>query len=750
MYIQREIIDYIITKEDSILEALNKINKNKSRIVFVTENNGVLIGSLSDGDLRRFHIKSGEINNSILINDAMNVNYTKCSIHDSISDIKKTFNSKLEVIPLVDGKQRLVAIAKNINNLIVVGNKVIGDNEKTFIIAEIGNNHQGSYDMAIELIDKAVNARADCVKFQMRHMNSLYFNRNLINDNSLDLGTQYTTDLLFKYQLKSDKLLKLFDYCKKKNIIPLCTPWDLRSAEVLNEYGIDGFKVASADLTNYKLLEYLAKTGKPIFCSTGMSTEIEIKSTISFLNSIGANYALLHCNSTYPTPLKDVNLTYLNRLKEISNKIIGYSGHERGFIVPIAAVAMGAKIIEKHFTLDKNLEGNDHKVSLLPNEFAKMVENIRHVEVALGNDSERQISQGEMINRENLSKSLVINQKLSEGEIIQNHMIEISSPGHGLQPNRLKELIGKRALRNFESGDIFFESDLNFGVIRKNQYIFSRPFGIPVRYHDFKKLIEGINLDFVEFHLSFKDIDVKLENYFSEKIKLKFSVHIPELFSNDHLIDLASDDINYRKRSIFELNRTVQVAKNLKNYFDTSNTNPVLILNAGGWTKNGFMEKSKKDIYYNRIIESLSYINLDGISLAIQTMPPFPWHFGGQSHHNLFVDPDEILKFCLSSNFKICLDISHSKMACNFYGWNFDLFLQKILPHTIHLHISDSIGIDGEGVEIGKGDIDFIQLRDQLNKYAPNIQFIPEIWQGHKNNGEGFWNALSFLERYQF
>lgn len=169
-----------------------------------------------------------------------------------------------------------------------------------------------------------------------------------------------------------------------------------------------------------------------------MATEQEISESVKLLKELGAMYILLHCNSTYPAPFKDVNLNYLDRLKEIGDCPIGYSGHERGINVAIAAVAKGAKVVEKHFTLDKTMEGNDHKVSLLPDEFRLMVEGIRQVEQSLGEVGERKISQGELMNRETLAKSLVINCDLKLGEIITESMLEVKSPGKGLQPNRKK------------------------------------------------------------------------------------------------------------------------------------------------------------------------------------------------------------------------------------------------------------------------------------------------------------------------
>ncbi len=202
----------------------------------------------------------------------------------------------------------------------------------------------------------------------------------------------------------------------------------------------------------------------------------------------------MHCNSTYPTPYKDVNLSYLARLKQLTGALIGYSGHERGIAIPVAAVALGARIIEKHFTVDRGMEGNDHKVSLLPEEFAEMVRQIRAVEEAMGQGGTRELTQGELMNRENLAKSLVITCDLAPGAVIQRDMIAVKSPGQGLQPNRLDELVGQRAQRAFTAGDLFFESDLSPQSAKKSAYRFSRPYGIPARYHDYQTLTEGMEL----------------------------------------------------------------------------------------------------------------------------------------------------------------------------------------------------------------------------------------------------------------
>jgi len=345
-----------------------------------------------------------------------------------------------------------------------------------------------------------------------------------------------------------------------------------------------------------------------------------------------------------------------------------------------------------------------------------------------------------------LAKSLVAIRDINIGEVVTRDMVEVKSPGQGLQPNRIGDLIGKKIERAVRKGDFFYESDI-FGIIKKRDYHFNRPFGVPVRYHDFRGILEGTNLDFVEFHLSYNDLNINLKEYFQDNENIGFAVHSPELFANDHILDLCSDDSVYLEHSKKMLQRVINITKELNQYFPKTQ-DPVIVVNAGGWDRNGFIDNKLKFSKYEMISKALNDLNLDGVTIAIQTMPPFPWHFGGQSFHNLFVCADEIVEFCVKNpKIKICLDISHTMMSCNYYGWNLIEFVEKVAPYNVHLHVVDAKGIDGEGVEIGKGDVDFIKLFKTLDKHNPDVQYIPEVWQGHKNGGEGFWQALEFLER---
>tara|TARA_B100000614_G_scaffold262339_1_gene295345 strand:+ start:1850 stop:4096 length:2247 start_codon:yes stop_codon:yes gene_type:complete len=747
MIINKRIDEFIIDNKMSIKTALKKIDDSNNQIIFAVDKSKRITGVLTDGDIRRWLINSENPDLEQQINSIAKKDFTSASIDLSPNEISDLINSRIRTIPLINKKNQVVAIAESKSEKVIIGNKTISDQSPAFIIAEIGNNHQGNLDLAKKLIDQSIEAGVDCVKFQMRSMDQLYKNRGNSKDISADLGDQYTLDLLSKFQLSNEDLFSAFDYCKEMGTIPLCTPWDLESLRILEEYGMDAYKIASADFTNYEILEAAAVTHKPLICSTGMSNELEITKSSRFLSSLGAQCIFLHCNSTYPTPYKDINLKYLNHLKELTGSLVGYSGHERGHIVALAAISMGAKVIEKHVTLDKSLEGNDHKVSLTPDEFKEFVNSARDIEEALGNSSPREITQGELLNREVLAKSLIAKNKIKKGNKIKRENIDIKSPGQGIQPNRIDELVGRVAQRDFEQGDFFFESDLKKPIKRKSFYEFNRPFGIPVRYHDFKSLTEEINIDFMEFHLSYQDLRENPLDYIDENQKCGFSVHTPELFENDHILDLCSLNDEYReisKRHFKEvLEHIMLISKRFK-----KTKKPILILNAGGWDKDNFIENKEKGIKYKILKESLEAFDLSDVELSIQTMPPFPWHFGGQSHHNLFVDPNEIQQFCSETGFNVCLDVSHSAMACSYYGWDLIEFTKKISPHINYFHIVDAKGSDGEGVEIGKGDVDFELFSNLINKECKNIPFIPEVWQGHKDKGAGFYNALNFLEKY--
>ncbi|MDA9626364.1 N-acetylneuraminate synthase family protein [Pseudomonadota bacterium] len=626
---------------------------------------------------------------------------------------------------------------------LTIGNKDVLPG-KAYIIAEIGNNHNGSLTLAKDMVDQAVKMGADCAKFQMRNLDEVYRQKS-INNEGEDLGTEYVLDLLKRFELSTQEHLELFNYCKNLNIEYLCTPWDQSSVKTLESFGVPAFKVASADLTNMPLLDTLTKTGKPLILSTGMSTEEEVQHTADFLNLQNAEFVLLHCNSTYPAPLHDINLNWMKSIQKI-HPLVGYSGHERGINVALASIALNACVVERHFTVDRNMEGPDHAASLTFEEFKLMIDGIREIETALGTDVSRHLSQGEMINRENLGKSIVASSSLKKGKIISSADLMIKSPGQGISPQFYNSLIGLTLARDMKKEDFFYSSDLGAEYIEPKDYSFDRPWGIPVRFHDFHEYSEKIKPDLWEFHLSYSDMELDPNAYLKNQHPHDFVVHAPELFSGSHLMDLASENKEYRMESIRETQKVIDLTRKLNKFFP-STQQPMIVTNIGGFSMDEPIHESKIPMLYEIFSNSLNELDQSDVEIIPQTMAPFPWHFGGQRFQNLFVNPEEIAYWCDQLNLRMCFDISHSRLTCNHFNYDFYEFATKISTYTAHLHLGDASGVNGEGLQIGEGDIDFVRLGEILKGSCPHASFIPEIWQGHKNGGEGFWIALNKLEQ---
>ena len=618
----------------------------------------------------------------------------------------------------------------------------IGDG-KVFVIAEIGNNHQGDVALAKRLIDVSIAAGADCVKFQLRNREALY--RTRADGTAVeDLGAEYVQDLLKKVELSLEHHRDLRDYCRQRGVTYMCTPWDEPSVDALATMDVPALKLASADLCNPYLIDKAASLGIPLILSTGMSFEHEIVRAITQLNSLGAHFALLHCNSTYPAPEPDIQLPYIKRLQQL-HPVVGYSGHERGTAITHAAVALGACIVERHITLDRTLEGPDHLASLEPDEFQQMVAGIRSIEQAMRwQGPARHVSQGELLNRENLAKSVVAAQSIRTGEVITQQHLRIASPGQGLAPYRLPELLGKSATRALSVGDFLYASDIAGVSISKRHFHFPIKWGIPVRYHDFAQFAQMVDPDLFEFHLSYRDLALDPKAYLQETQCSRLVVHAPELFENSELLDLASPDPWYRRRSIQNLQRVVDATLTIASFFPKADS-LLIVANVGGFSADAPLPYERRSELYARFHDSCGQINWGRTELIPQNMAPFPWHFGGQRHQNIFMMPDELAYHAKLYGLRLCLDLAHLQMTCNRFLLDFQQSLDLLLPYTAHLHVSDAAGTNGEGVVMGTGDVNWPPAWRKICS-TTGVGFIPEVWQGHKDHGAGFWDALALLQ----
>ena len=324
-----------------------------------------------------------------------------------------------------------------------------------YIIAEAGVNHNGDINLAYQLVDAAKAAGVDCIKFQtFKSENLVSHTAQKAEYQKAATGDSSQQDMLKQLELSFGEFVSLKEYCDRKGICFLSTPFDFESIEFLNSIEMPFWKIPSGEVTNYPYLVALAKTGKPVVMSTGMCEMQEIEDAIAVLRENGASdIKLLHCNTEYPTPYEDVNLRAMKTLRDAFGVEVGYSDHTKGIEVPIAAVSMGASVIEKHFTLDRNMEGPDHKASLEPQELKQMVDSIRHIEAALGS-GDKKPSPSEKKNMAVARKSIVAAARIKAGDILTEENITVKRPGNGICPMRWKEVLGTRAVRDFEEDEL--------------------------------------------------------------------------------------------------------------------------------------------------------------------------------------------------------------------------------------------------------------------------------------------------------
>ena len=327
---------------------------------------------------------------------------------------------------------------------------------RTYIIAEAGVNHNGNIELAKLMVEQAKEAGADCIKFQT------FISKNSVSKHAPKANYQKNTtasdesqlDMISRLELSFNEFIQLHEHCKLRKIDFLSTAFDLESIDFLNSLGMQTWKIPSGEITNLPYLIKIAKLEKPIILSTGMCAMQEVKDAVKILNKYNAkDITVLHCTTEYPAPYEDVNLLAMSTLKNELGLPVGYSDHTLGIEVAIAAVAMGATIIEKHFTLDKNMEGPDHKASLEPSELKMLVDCIRNLETAMG-DGQKKPMASEKKNLTIARKSIVAKVDIKQGEVFTEDNLIVKRPGEGISPMRWFDIIGKIAIRDFEEDEL--------------------------------------------------------------------------------------------------------------------------------------------------------------------------------------------------------------------------------------------------------------------------------------------------------
>jgi N-acetylneuraminate synthase len=620
---------------------------------------------------------------------------------------------------------------------ITIGDRIVGAGHPCFVIAEAGVNHNGSLQMALDLVDIAADAGADAVKFQKRTLTELYPERLLSDHNSEEWAFQYLLPVLQQTELTEDDFTQIRDHCIKRGIRFMCTPWDQTSLAFLERLGIEAYKVSSADLVNLPLLDALVDTGKPLILSTGMATLHEIEHTVRHLRTRDASFALLHCVSTYPASFESLNLRFIETLLTFGVPV-GYSGHERGITAPLIAVTLGASIIEKHITVDRTLPGPDHPASLEPQGIQRLIRDIRSTEVALGRN-EKRLTTMELLNRHVLRKSLTAARDLPRGTVVNPEMVMVIGPGKGLSPQRIEELVGVELDRDVASGEYFTEGDLKPPEkMTIEGHGLRRPWGLKARFHDLDEIL-ALQPKLVELHFSEADLDVDFAEP-SKPYPQQLVIHAPEIMDR-RLVDLCSEDDERREKSFELLQRTIDKAASMQPHFTGAVS---LVIHSGGMTMDDPVTDTTR--MFERALEQYRRFETRGVELLPENLPPRPWYLGGQWVQNAFMRSEDMVEFCRELGLGMALDISHAQLYCTAYGLDLEDYVRTCLPLSRHLHLADASGIDGEGLQIDEGVVPWGEILELLD--GAEFTWVPEIWSGHLHHAAGFIEAVNRLAAY--
>ncbi|MCD4750464.1 MAG: N-acetylneuraminate synthase family protein, partial [Thermoanaerobaculales bacterium] len=454
------------------------------------------------------------------------------------------------------------------------------------------------------------------------------------------------------------------------------------------------------------------------------------------LKARAASFVVLHCVSAYPAPFESLNLRFMDELRDFQVPV-GYSGHERGISVPVVAVAMGASIIEKHITLDRTLAGPDHAASIEPHGFKKMVRDIRIAEMAMGLP-EKHLCQIELLNRHVLRKSLVAASDLEMGHGVRMDDIKVRGPGKGISPQRIDDLIGVVLSRPIKEDDYFVEGDLSSHAPKIiDRRAFRHQWGLNARFHDLEEVLK-LHPPMVELHFTDEDVDYPFVAPAVPRPE-RMVIHAPEFFDK-RLLDLAAESDEQRQRSVELLQRTIDKAASMAPSF----LGPMaVVIHVGGMSMDRPVENT--EILLRRAVESFRQLDPKGVVLLPENLPPRPWYLGGQWYQNLFTRPEEMVDFCRELDLGMTLDLSHAQLYCTLAGMSLSDYVQRCLPLSRHLHVADASGIDGEGLQIGEGVIEW----DVILQLLENAEFswVPEIWSGHLNSFSGFLEAFDRLAK---
>ena len=599
------------------------------------------------------------------------------------------------------------------------------DLQRNFLIAEIGINHNGSLDTARKLIHEAAIAGASAVKFQYRNLSRAY------GEGSNEIGDEILKKEIFENYISPEDILCLLEQGRREKLKVGISFFDIQDVKdfesKISEF--DFFKIPSVELTNLELINALLRFNKIVFISTGAHSEEEIEHTFNALPKSG--WVPLHCVSNYPVIDINAKLGYIEFMRDKWGRDVGYSSHDKDWEVCLFAIGRGVKIIERHITLDKTAIGLDHSTSSTPQEFHKLSTYLAHSDIITSGNSPRSANQGELINRQNLGKSFFAVREIHEDEKVELNDFVYRHPNTGVSRFRFGQLIGLPITRGLKRGDVLAESNLLPIEVLDNQTIAKcnkLSISLPVRLHDYLNISRSFHLNNYELHLSFGELD-KLQDFLPDEPKHRFSIHLPDYLNSKQLINPFSIDLQLRRESREAFLKVANFASQLL----AGQNGQILLVSSLS-----IVDTNKED-FYSDCKTLQDEFATRGLTLCFQWLPPFAWYFGGSEPLAVFNNVED-LPFILKNNLNICLDTSHLLMGANFFGFNPDLIVNQLGELIKHYHFADARGFDGEGYQMGEGDLNHLEfLMDVVIK--PQVKVV-EVWQGHLNLYAGFYKAL--------
>lgn len=599
----------------------------------------------------------------------------------------------------------------------------------TIVIAEIGINHNGSLITAKKLIHEAKQAGVDAVKFQFRNLDNVYVKKTEIGDEILSLE-------ITKNVLTVNEIIELVELSKTLGLMVGISFFSADDVKLFDSSiaKFDFFKVPSVELTNKLLIEKLFSLDKFLLISTGAADEDTIEKSLNNLQN--EKWIPLHCVSNYPVATHNSKLGYIKYLQKRWKRPVGYSSHDLNWSIVVAAIIFGAKVIERHITLDKKNKGLDHSSSSTAEEFQMIVDFARNKSTSIAGDTPRTPNQGELLNLQNLGRSYFARRNIGIGEEIKRMDFIYASPRTGIGNTDFDVHQGKIVLSELNKGDVLSLSHL---VSREKidddviSFANEKLIGLPVRLHDYGQVSNLFKLNNFEFHLSFGEIN-GLRKITKVNPEHNFSVHLPDYLTPNDLLNPFSDSEQIKNGSLKIIRETVDFANRLS---DMTNKR-VGVVGSFSSVENGVAE------YYDKYTELTELFSTKSSFLALQWLPPIAWYFGGSVKLDIMNNLSDI-NYILAKKLHIVMDTAHLFMGQNYNNYDANYICEQLKSLTCWFHISGASGIDGEGTN-------FDLINNGQKTILKNIILnekvkIVEVWQGHLDKYLGFQQALENIRK---